>query len=211
VRTVKRFAPLAAVVVLLGLATVFALVAVDVHAWQHTLASDDLQFRARPNSPALWQSPASLPGDPAGAILGLGDARSYRQAMQSFWLNEVGIVHAKGEDDLSAARVAAQTRLQQLSTGAATAAERSVAANLLGVMTITTSAHDKATLAQILNNAMSDFQLAIAENPASWAARVNLELVLRLKRPGKSHFGSDARGGFGFGGAQGAAPVGGGF
>ncbi len=207
----KRFAPLITAVVLLGLATVFALVAVDVHAWQHTLARDDLQFRARPDSRALWRSPATLPGDPAGAILGLGDALSNRQALQSFWLNEVGVVHAKGQEDLSAARVDAQTRLERLSTGAATAAERSVAANLLGVMTVTTSAHDKATLRQVVNSAMADFQRAIAENPASWTARVNLELVLRLKRPGKSHFGSDARGGFGFGGAEGAAPVGGGF
>jgi hypothetical protein len=132
--------------------------------------------------------------------------------MQSFWANEVGVVQTKGNNnDLSVARIAAQTLLQRLSTGAATAAERSVAANLLGVMTITTAAHDKATLAQIFQNATADFQLAIADNPASWPAKVNLELVLRLRRPGKSHFGASAHGGFGFGGSDGASPIGGGF
>lgn len=211
-KLIKRFAPLGAAFLLLGLATVLALLAVDIHAWQHRLTRDDTRFQARPSLSALWQSPATLPGDPARAILGLGDALSYRQAMQNFWLNEVGVVRVKGgNDDLSAARIATQTQLQQLSAGAATAAERSVAANLLGVMSITTTATNKATLALILRNATSDFQRAVAEDPASWAAKVNLELVLRLKRPGKSHFGTDAHGGFGFGGSEGASPAGGGY
>ena len=210
-KQIKRFAPLVAAVVLLGLATVLALVAIDVHAWQQTIGRDDARFQADPARAALWRSPAILPGDPAHALLGLGDALSYRQAMQDFWLNEVGVVRAKGETDLSTARIAAQTLLQQLSTGAATAAERSVAANLLGVMTVTTTAADKATLAQILSNATSDFQRAVTEDPASWAAKVNLEMVLLLKRPGKSHFGADAHGGFGFGGSEGAGVIGGGF
>jgi hypothetical protein len=211
VKVIKRFAPLVAAFVLLCLATVLALLAVDVHAWQHQLARDDLRFQADPSHAALWRSPATLPGDPADMILGLGDALSYRQAMRNFWFNEIGVVKVKGVTDLSAARIETQTQLQQLSTGAATAAERSVAANLLGVMAITTTATNKATLAQILSSATSDFQLAVAENPASWAAKVNLELVLRLKRPGKSRFGTDAHGGFGFGGSEGASPKGGGF
>ena len=57
----------------------------------------------------------------------------------------------------------------------------------------------------------SDFQQAVEENPANWAAKVNLELVLRLKRPGKSKFGADARGGFGSGGSEGRGAMGGGF
>jgi hypothetical protein len=211
VRTIKRFAPLVGAVVLLGLATALALFAMDVHAWQHRLGRDDVRFQADPSHAALWRSPATLPGDPARAILGLGDALSYRQALQIFWTNEVGVVRVKGNGDLSAARIETQTQLQQLSTGAATAAERSVAANLLGVMAITTTATNKATLARILSSATSDFQLAVVENPASWAAKVDLELVLRLKRPGKSHFGTDAHGGFGFGGSEGASPKGGGF
>jgi hypothetical protein len=211
VKQIKRFAPLFAAVVLVGLAIVLGLLAVDVHAWQHRLSRDDVRFQVDPAHPGLWRSPALLPGDPADAILGLGDALTFRQAMQDFWFNEIGVVKVKGQDDLSAVRIATQTQLQRLSTGAATAAERSVAANLLGVMTITTTATDKATLAQILSNATTDFQLAVAENPASWAAKVNLELVLRLKRPGKSHFGTDAHGGFGFGGSEGASPIGGGF
>ena len=209
-RRLRRYLPLVAALVLLGLATVFALVAVDARAWQSTFARDDVRFGAHPSHSQLWSSPAILPGDPVQAILGLGDALSNRQALQSFWLNVIGIQRAKGTD-LTAARLAAQTQLQQLANTASTAAERSAAANLLGVMTITTSASDKATLAQIFARATSYFQLAVAEDPANWAAKVNLELVFRLKRPGKSHFGADARGGFGQGGSEGAGPVGGGF
>lgn len=209
-RSIKRSVPLAAAVVLLGLATVLILLAVDVNGWQQRLARDDLRFRAHPSLSALWRSPATLPADPANAILGLGDALTYRQAMQSFWLNEIGVARSKG-NDLSVLRIANQVQLQHLSTGAATAAERSVAANLLGVMTITTTAYGKAAIAQILSDATSDFRLAVKENPASWAAKVNLELVLRLKRPGKSHFGADAHGGFGSGGYAGLGAIGGGF
>ncbi len=209
-RAIRRSLPLVGAVLLLGLATVLTLLAVDVHAWQATFARDDARFRAHPSLGTLWQSPATLPWDPAHALLGLGDAVAYRQAAQAFWLNEFGVVRANG-NDLSVQRVAAQTELLSLSTGAATAAERSNAANLLGVMTITTSATTGATLAQVLSRSVSYFQQAIAENPANWPAKVNLELALRLQRPGKSHFGADARGGFGFGGSEGAGPLGGGF
>ncbi len=209
-RKLRRSLPLLAAIILLGLATVLALLAVDVQAWQRTLARDDVRFRARPSHMELWRSPASLPGDPARAILGLDDGLSYRHVLQSFWANEVGVQHANGSD-LTAARVATQAKLQTLSTGARTAAERSNAANLLGVMTITTTATDSATLAQTLTSATSFFQLAIAEDPTNWTAKANLELVLRIKRPGKSRFGADARGGFGYGGANGAGVIGGGF
>lgn len=209
-RRLRRFLPLVASVVLLGLATALVLLALDVRGWQRVLANDDIRFRVTPARPLLWRSPAYLPGDPASAILGLGDAVDFRRALQSFWHNEVGVVRSRGHD-LSVARLATQTRLQALATGARTAVERSDAADLLGVITITTTATDKATLEDILNRSEQYFRLAIADNPENWGAKVNLEMVLRLKRPGKSHFGKDARGGFGFGGSEGKGIVGGGF
>jgi hypothetical protein len=39
---------------------------------------------------------------------------------------------------------------------------------------------------------------------------MNLELLLRVAHPGKSKINQDARGGFGFGGANGVGVVGGG-
>jgi hypothetical protein len=205
----RSLLPLGAIV-LLGLATALVLLALDVRAWQRVLGSDDVRFRVTPAHGLLWRSPATLPGDPASAILGLDDALELRHALQSFWHNEVGVARSHG-NDLSAARLATQASLQALATGARTAVERSDAADLLGVMTITTTSTDKATLNDILNRSAYYFQLAITDDPGNWGAKVNLEIVLRLKRPGKSHFGADARGGFGFGGSEGKGIVGGGF
>ena len=82
---------------------------------------------------------------------------------------------------------------------------------MLGVMTVTTTSTDAATLLQILTNAAQDFQQAVKADPANWAAKVNLELLFRLTHPGKSKFGADARGGFGSGGSEGIGVIGGGF
>jgi hypothetical protein len=210
VRILRRSLPLVAATILLGVATVLVLLAVDVRGWQQTLGRGDAEFLARPSSRMFWQSPAVLPGDPVRSLLGLDDALAYRQSLQGFWLNEVGVVKSRG-NDLSAARVGTQTELERLAASARTAAERSSAANLLGVMTITTTSTDTATLMQILANSEGDFQEAIALDSTNWAAKVNLELVLRLQHPGKSKFGADARGGFGFGGSEGAGVAGGGF
>jgi hypothetical protein len=107
--------------------------------------------------------------------------------------------------------VLAQERLQSLANTAETGEERSDAANLLGVMTVTTPAADASTQTQTLQRSALYFQRAILDDPTNYAAKLNLELVLRLRRPGKSRFGKDARGGYGYGGAQGAGVIGGGF
>ena len=111
----------------------------------------------------------------------------------------------------SAARIETQTQLQRLSTGAATAAERSVAANLLGVMAITTTATNKARGSRGFLAMRVRLPARRHRKPGELGSEGDLELVLRLKRPGKSHFGTDAHGGFGFGGSEGASPEGGGF
>ena len=58
----RRAAPLLVVLLLLGLAAVFALLAADVRAWQGTLRRDDVRFDANHPVQGLWGSP----GDPAG-------------------------------------------------------------------------------------------------------------------------------------------------
>ena len=55
------------------------------------------------------------------------------------------------------------------------------------------------------------FQTAIVIDPGNIDAKQNLELVLRIRRPGKSKVGRDARAGFGFGRGHGAAAIGNGY
>ena len=206
----RRSVPLVGALVLLALAAVFALLAVDIRSWQRTVARDDGRFTALHSRPDLWRSPAILPGDPARVLLGMDDGLAYRHALQLFWLSEIATGHS-ASGSLTQIRIDTQERLQTLAESASTGAERSAAANFLGVMTVTTPAADSATQAQTFTRAAAYFRAAIADDPADYPAKVNLELMLRLKKPDKSRFGKDAKGGYGAGGARGSGVIGGGY
>ena len=199
-----------AAVVLLGLAVVLVLFATDVRAWQGRVTRDDAAFRVQRSHVGYWRTPTVLPDDPARSVLGLDDALAFRRALQLFWLSTVGASTA-GQADLAQLRVVAEARLQTLADSAGTREERSTAANLLGVMAVTTSAADSPTQKATVERAKRYFGLAVREEPTNYAARLNLELTLRLEKPGKSRLDQDARGGFGFGGANGLGVIGGGF
>jgi hypothetical protein len=210
----RRAAPLIAAVVLLGLAAVLAVLASDVRAWQATLRSDDVHFDVYRNKQGLWRSPAILPGDPAGEILGVADPLRYRHAVQRFWLSQVAVMRLGNnpwKSHLNAMRVIAGTDLVAVADGGRTPAERSRAADLLGVMTITTPTVDNASKEQAFARASAYFQQAIRDDPTNYAAKVNLELLLELERPLKAQRGSVAREGFGVGGSSGAGVAGGGY
>ncbi len=207
-KRLRRALPLVAGVVLLGLATVLVLFALDVRAWQGALTQSDLRFRAQRSHIGLWRSPATLPGDPARSLLGLGDALAYRRGVQLFWLSTAG-ASTGGKADLAATRVAAQTDLQKLMETGATREERSSAANLLGVMTVEAPENSATQKAEIAT-AERYFAQAVTIDPTNYDAKLNLELLLRVAHPGKNKLNQDARGGFGFGGANGVGAVGGG-
>ena len=209
-RRLRRALPLVTALVLLGIAVALALFAANVRAWQGTLARDDMRFRVQRSHIGLWATPSVLPGDPARSVLGLDDALAYRRVLQLFWLSTVG-ASTGGQADLAQLRVVAEQQLQTLSETAATREERSTAANLLGVMAVTASAADSPTQKATVARAKRYFGLAVAEDPTNYAAKLNLELTLRLEKPGKSRLDQDARGGFGYGGANGLGVVGGGY
>jgi hypothetical protein len=142
--------------------------------------------------------------------MGLDSALAYRHGLQLFWLSQVGGAHVRS-GSVSETRVSTENDLQAVADGANTGAERSRAANLLGVMTITTPSADSATQVQTLARAAAYFQQAVETDPGNYAAKVNLELVLRLERPAKTRFGVDARTGLGTGGSHGTGVVGGGY
>jgi hypothetical protein len=208
VKRLRRALPLVVAIVLLALATVLALFAFDVRAWQSTFTQNDVRFRAQRSHVGLWRSPAVLPGDPARSVLGLDDALLYRRATQLFWFSTAG-ASTGGQTDLAATRTAAETGLQRLETSGATRQERSNAANLLGVMTVE-APENTATQKEEINTALRYFAQAVRNDPANYDAKLNLELLLRIAHPGKNKLDQDARGGFGYGGANGVGVVGGG-
>ena len=205
-----RFALVAALLV--GVAVVLALLAVDVRSWQTTVARDDLRFRALPAHTKLWKPPTILPGDPASLLIGTGGTIAMRHALQYFWYSRIGS-DPEVRQDTPAVRAAAQRQIQGLIGSAPTATQRSSAANLLGVLVVTTPVpgRDSAAVTQILTRAAQYFQLAIAIDPGNFDAKQNLELVLRVQEPGKGKIGRDARAGYGFGRGRGAITKGAGY
>jgi hypothetical protein len=202
---------LLAVLCALG-ATVLVLLAVDARAWKTTVARDDLRFRALPAHRGLWTPPTLLPGDPASELIGTGSTMQYRRALQYFWYSRIG-GDPEVRLDAPTLRANTQDRLQTLLSTAPNSGQRSAAANLLGVLVITTPAPDtdKAAVKQILVRAREYFQQSIAIDPGNVDAKQNLELVLRLQRPGKGKLGHDARRGIGFGRGRAAGIAGSGY
>jgi hypothetical protein len=201
-----------AALICLALGVLLVLLALDVRTWQTTVRRDDMRFRALLDHRGLWRPQPVLPGDPAGKLLGTSDTVSIRRAEQLFWFSRIGR-NSETQQDLPTLRAEAQNKLAGESKTATTPVERSQAANLLGVLIVTSpvTSNDPKTLASILRRAIGYFQIAAAVDPTNVDAEQNLELALRLKKPGGGRFGKDARSGYGFGRGHGTGLIGSGY
>jgi hypothetical protein len=212
VRHVRRHMGALAALLCVAAGAVLLLLALDANVWRTTVAQDDLRFRALPAHRGLWKPQTSLPGDPASSLLGTGDTMAYRRAIQLFWYSRIGS-NPEERQDLPTLRAQAEQHLQDIADQGLSAHERSFAANLLGVLVVTTPtpSQDKKGIQQILKRATDYFQQAIRIDSRNDEAKMNLEIVLRVTTPGKGRFGKDARSGYGFGRGRGATTLGGGY
>ena len=123
-------------VVLLALATVLVLFASDVRAWQ--AASRRATCASGPSAPTsgCGAPPPSFRAT-RPAPCSASTTRFPTGAPCSSTGSAKRVPSTGGQADLAATQVAAETQLQRLMTSGATAQERSNAANLLGVMTVT--------------------------------------------------------------------------
>jgi len=201
-----------AMLVAVAIGVLLVLLAVDVRTWQTSVSRDDMRFRALPAHRNLWRPQTLLPGDPAGRLLGTGDTMQYRRALQLFWFSRIGR-NSQVQEDLPTLRAEAQDALSSEISDGKTAAERASAANLLGVIVVTspTASNDPSAVTKLLRRATGYFQRATAFDPSNVDAEQNLELALRLRKPGKGRFGRDARSGYGFGRGRGAGLIGSGY
>jgi hypothetical protein len=181
VKRLRRHRAALLAVLCAGLATVLVLLAVDAASWRSTVSRDDLRFRALPAHKGLWRPQTVLPGDPAARLIGTGTTVDYRRALQYFWYSRIGS-NPEVRQDTPTLRATAQDKLQALVAHGPNRQQRSAAANLLGVLVVTTPSigSDKDAITQILTRSAQFFQLAIAMDPANVDAKQNLELVLRL-------------------------------
>jgi hypothetical protein len=212
IRRIRRHRFLLMAIASAAVAVVLALLAADAASWRATVSRDDLRFRALPTHKALWRPGTTLPGDPASALIGTSSTMAWRRSLQAFWYARIGS-NPEVRMDAPTLRANAQDALLAQLASAPTAAQRSTAANLLGVLVVTTPApgNDQDVIAQILKRAANYFQQSIELDPTNLDAKQNLELVLRITKPGKGHLGKDARSGYGFGRGQGAGQLGSGY
>lgn len=210
--TLRRHWLGAAALVLVAGATLLVLFAVDTRTWQTSVRRDDIRFRALPSHANLWTPSTILPGDPAGRVLDTSDTMAWRRALQSFWLTHIG-ANPQANVNLPLIRAQAQQQFLDLMDSGETAAERSGAANLLGVLVITTpvAAGSQSAQIQVLKQSIQYFTDAVELDPTNTDAKENLELVLRVTRPGKGPIGQDSHAGFGFGRGHGSTQTGNGY
>jgi hypothetical protein len=196
----RRHLPAIGALVLLALAVLLVLFALDVRTWQGTVQRDDLRFRSLPGTPGLWRPSTILPGDPAGLVLSAGDTTVWRNALQAFWLARLGLT-PRSPRDQPLFHSEAERELQGLMVDGRTVAERSDAANLLGILSLTTSAPTPA----------GDFRQAIMLDPSNAQAKQNLELTLRLAVAERPPQRRRVRTGNGFGHGRDSARTGNGY
>ena len=201
----------AAGLVCAALALALGLLAADISSWRSAFVRDDIRFRALPRHRDLWRPATILPGDPASALLGASRDVRWREALQSFAATQTqaGVQSATSGPTL---RAGAQQRLLTQLAAAPTAGERSQAANLLGVLVVTTPAgSDERVLARLVKRGASYFRQAIALDPGYASAKENLELVLRLRKPDKGKLSHTIRSGYGFSSNRGTGLEGNGY
>jgi len=193
------------------LAAALGLLATDVSSWRSAFMRDDIRFRALPRHQDLWQPSTILPGDPAAALLGTSNSVRWREALQSFAATQT-LTGVQSTTKGPALRASAQQRLLTQLAAAPTRSQRSQAANLLGVLVVTTPAgSDERVLARLVKRGASYFKQAIALDPGNASAKENLELVLRIKKPDKGKLSHTIRSGYGFSNNRGTGLEGNGY
>jgi hypothetical protein len=180
----KQGALLAGGLACLVLAALLALFAVDVARWRGEFASGDVHYLAFPGDPRLWRPPAVAPRDAAETLLGIEDDLAYRNAVRSV---RIGRLEDPTVSDprLAILRTDASVRLESVVLSDPHPERRSVASNLLGVLSIVAfnaqgagggGAPDRS---ELLLNSIASFRQAIELDPDNADAKFNLEALLQ--------------------------------
>ena len=164
----------ASAAVALVLAAGLALLAHDLRAWDDGIGRGDRAYAAGVPQ-ARWAADPWLPGDPAGAILGVEPRLELRRAVQSF-TQAVDVPQGIDNGQRRARRrAAAEVALARVAaSGDAQAASQ--ASNLVGVLA-ETEIHGPTT-----SRGRAAFTAAVRADPSNEAAAYNLELILRRAR-----------------------------
>jgi hypothetical protein len=184
----RRTSVAAALLVLI--ATLAVVLSLDVRTWRSSLRDGDARYAESPVA-ARWGASTLLPSALSGDLLGVDDDLTARRAIRLFRLAD----RARGGLDTAlerqGTRARAELALADVVRDADDAAVASQASDLLGVLAFGDFAAGGGRDADQAGRAASAFAEAVRLDPTNEAAKVNLELVLRLfaargVRPGAS-------------------------
>jgi len=163
------------VAVLVVLAAVLVAAALDGLSWRSAFGRGDARLVSRPAA-AQWRASPLLPGDPARALLDLGDDLALRRAVRAFLVAEAA---PRGFDNgvtQTRVRSGAEIVLSDLAAHGS-AGQASQAGNLLGVLVAKAGRVTGGVTAD--DRARAAFEAAIRRDPSNLDAKYNLELLLR--------------------------------
>jgi hypothetical protein len=170
-------------VICLALAVGLALLALDVSRTRDALTQGDVEYLVTPQKPDLWRADTLVPRDLAVRLIGTQDDVELRRAVRAVLLARLSDDSVSVSDPaIALLRNAAQARLDYIVGSDASAADKSRAAGLLGVIglaRLVTETQDRATA---LGSTVANLQLAIALDATNDDAKYNLELALQRAR-----------------------------
>lgn len=187
-----------AVVVLLALAALLGVLALDVLRWRDHLSESELRLASAPTVRAL-EPGTRLPRSASARLLGVQDDLDFREAVQLFRLARPGQPARELRD--VALRSRAETALARVGRSGATGAQRSRAALLRGIVAFEEARGSEAQRAVFLRRSLAEFRAAIRLDPRNEDAKFDLELALRLLQNVESDSGG------GTGGQRGDTPA----
>jgi hypothetical protein len=162
-------------VVLLLCAVILAVAAHDALSWRSAFDRGDARLASSPAN-ARWRASPLLPGDPARALLTLGDDLALRRAVRAFLIAEATPRGFDNGVNQTRVRSAAEIVLADLAAHGS-AARASQAGNLLGVLVAKAGRVTGGVTAD--DRARAAFETAIRRDPSNVDAKYNLELLLR--------------------------------
>ncbi|MFN2470392.1 MAG: hypothetical protein ABR583_05265 [Gaiellaceae bacterium] len=178
----QRAVTVAVVVVALCLAAGLVALAQDARGWREAMADDDVRFQMAP-ARARWEADQRAPFGLARRALGVGDDVALRRALRVFQVSRGRATSFEQDEARTAMRARAQIALSELLGRDGDPRRRSLAENLLGLLSFEEAAADPRASGDLLRAAAGRFRRSIALDPAGEEAKYNLELTLRLLQP----------------------------
>jgi hypothetical protein len=170
-------------VICLALAIGLGLLALDVSRARAALGQGDVAYLVTPQKADLWRADTVIPRDLAVRLIGTEDDVELRRAVRAVLLARLSDPSASISDPAVALlQNAAQARLDYIVASDASAADKSRAAGLLGVIGLARLVSETQDRVAALSSTVTNLQLAIELDPSNHDAKYNLELALQRAR-----------------------------